>query len=205
MYTRRLLILTAAIALVLYSVPSFADDTTKICPRTEDDVEGPFYVPETPFRTDIASEDEPGERIVIKGRVLQTDCATPVKDALIEVWQTDAQGNYHYQDEGYRLRGQMKADEKGNYSFSTIKPGRYRIMRGFRPAHIHIKVSYPGFETLTTQLYFEGDPYLWPNDACGPGCRSKDPERIVALNPEGEGKVLEGSLNMFMKPVAPEQ
>jgi catechol 1,2-dioxygenase len=78
-------------------------------------------------------------------------------------------------------------------------------MRGFRPAHIHIKVSYPGFETLTTQLYFEGDPYLWPNDACGPGCRSNDPKRIIDLHPEGEGKVLKGDFTMYLKPATPEQ
>jgi catechol 1,2-dioxygenase len=29
----------------------------------------------------------------------------------------------------------------------------------YRPAHIHVKVSAPGFQTITTQLYFEGDKY----------------------------------------------
>ncbi|NIN19808.1 MAG: hypothetical protein GTN82_17795, partial [Candidatus Aminicenantes bacterium] len=52
--------------------------------------------------------------------------------------------------------------------------GRYRIMSGFRPAHIHFKVSHPGHEVLVTQLYFYGDPYLWPNDACGKACKSND-------------------------------
>ena len=30
----------------------------------------------------------------------------------------------------------------------------------YRPAHIHIKVWIDEVERLTTQLYFEGDPYL---------------------------------------------
>ena len=31
--------------------------------------------------------------------------------------------------------------------------------RKYRPAHVHVKVSAPGFLPLTTQLYFPGDPY----------------------------------------------
>ncbi len=54
-----------------------------------------------------------------------------------------------------------------------------------RPAHIHFRVSAPGFRTLVTQLYFEGDPYLQPNDSCG-SCGSDDPARIMALDPVGE-------------------
>ena len=29
-----------------------------------------------------------------------------------------------------------------------------------RPAHIHFVVSAPGYETLTTHIFEEGDPYL---------------------------------------------
>jgi protocatechuate 3,4-dioxygenase beta subunit len=30
----------------------------------------------------------------------------------------------------------------------------------FRPAHLHIRIHAPGYEGLTTALYFKGDPYL---------------------------------------------
>ena len=30
----------------------------------------------------------------------------------------------------------------------------------WRPAHLHLKVSHPGHEQLTTMVYFEGDPWL---------------------------------------------
>jgi protocatechuate 3,4-dioxygenase beta subunit len=30
----------------------------------------------------------------------------------------------------------------------------------YRPAHLHIQISAPGFEGLTTSLFFNGDPYL---------------------------------------------
>jgi protocatechuate 3,4-dioxygenase beta subunit len=173
----------------------------EVCSPTQTDVEGPYYVPDAPFRTALAEPGEPGERVVIRGLVLRTDCKTPVQEALIEVWQTDSSGKYHYKEEGYRLRGQMRAEKKGYYEFSTIKPGRYRIAHGFRPAHIHMKVSHPDYEVVTTQLYFRGDPYLWPNDACGRACKSNDPLRIIELKKQtikGQ-EVIEGRFNIILK------
>jgi protocatechuate 3,4-dioxygenase beta subunit len=93
----------------------------------------------------------------------------------------------------------MRTDNNGHYAFSSIKPGRYRIMNGFRPAHIHLKVSHPDYETLVTQLYFKGDPFLWPKDACGSGCKSNDPRRIIALKKNRAG--IEGTFAIIMKPV----
>jgi catechol 1,2-dioxygenase len=174
-----------------------------LCTPTQNDVEGPYYVANAPFRSTIATTDEPGKRLVMKGSVLSSDCKTPVKGALIEVWQTDSNGEYHYKDEGYRLRGQLRSGENGQYEYHTIKPGRYQIMNGFRPAHIHVKVSKPGFSTVTTQLYFKGDPYLWPNDACGRGCRSNDPMRIIDLKKQetDDSEVLYGIFNFVLESV----
>ncbi len=167
------------------------------CPPTQNDVEGPYYLPDAPFRTEIAAPEEPGDRIIIKGGVLQINCKTALKEALIEVWQTDAGGKYYYKVEGYRLRGQLKTDKNGVYEFSTIKPGRYKIGGGYRPAHIHIKVSYPGYKTLVTQIYFRDDPYLWPNDACGGGCKSDDSKRIIFLETDKDGR-LEGTFRIYL-------
>jgi catechol 1,2-dioxygenase len=189
-----------AYSLIVYA-PIVSSAADSLCPPTQNDVEGPYYVPDAPFRTNIADRDQPGERVVIKGTVLHTDCKSPVKDALVEVWQTDSQGKYHYRDEGYKLRGQMRTDDNGHFEFSSIKPGRYRIMNGFRPAHIHFKVSHPGYDVLITQLYFQGDPYLWPNDACGRGCRSSDPKRIIELKPHKHDgiDILKGTFPVFLK------
>ena len=94
--------------------------------------------------------------------------------------------------------GQLKVNDDGTYVFRTIKPGRYRIGGGFRPAHIHLKVSHPGYGTVTTQLYFQGDPYVWPNDACGSGCRSNDPKRIIGLKESGKKGYLEGIFLIYL-------
>lgn len=194
-YVRKIVLIIFSFS--LFILPSIAT-SEKVCHPTQNDTEGPYYLPYAPFRTDMSGPEEPGERLVIKGTVLETDCRTPVKGALIEVWQTDSKGKYYFKDQGYRLRGQLKTDDKGYYEFRTIKPGRYRIMNGFRPAHIHFKISHPDYETVTTQLYFRGDLYVWPNDACGRGCKSNDPKRIIELKKSKEKGYREGTFAIFL-------
>ena len=59
----------------------------------------------------------------------------------------------------YLLRGRIRAGADGRYSFDTILPGNYRVTETWlRPRHIHYTVSHPSRQSLTTQLYFEGDP-----------------------------------------------
>jgi protocatechuate 3,4-dioxygenase beta subunit len=173
------------------------------CLSTETDIEGPYYLPGAPFRTSIANREEQGVPLIIRGTVFHSDCKTPVNRALVEVWQTDAQGKYYGKDENYRLRGRMRTNEKGKFEFTTVKPGRYRLMKGFRPAHIHVRVYHPDYEVLITQLYFKGDPFLWPHDACGSACKSGDPLRIIELKKfrRGESELFEGTFNIILKPL----
>ena len=167
------------------------------CSPTSSDVEGPFYLPDTPYREEIAPPGVAGERLNVSGYVLAQDCKTPVQGVLIEVWHTDARGNYKGKNEGERFRGRMRSKKGGSYSFSTIMPGRYLLGKSYRPAHIHFRISHPGYETLITQLYFKDDPYLSPKDPCGAGCRSGDPARIMALERGKAGS--KGSFNIILK------
>ncbi|MGE0397724.1 MAG: dioxygenase [Kofleriaceae bacterium] len=123
---------------------------------TADNIEGPFYKRGAPSRSVLVAPDDDGERLVISGSVRSTSCEHLAK-ATIDVWQANVRGDYDL--DGFRFRGRMAADARGRWQLRTIVPGRYLNGRRYRPAHIHVKVSAPGFETLTTQLYFEGDPY----------------------------------------------
>lgn len=125
-------------------------------PETEDNIEGPFYKPGAPDRSVLVEPGMRGTRLTVSGRVLSTRGA-PLAAALLDVWQADTQGQYD--NEGFRLRGRLYADDAGNYRLQTILPRYYRAGRTTRPSHIHLKVSAPGFPLLTTQLYFKGDPY----------------------------------------------
>lgn len=150
------------------------------CPLTGSDVLGPFHRQGAPKRTIIATHSEPGRRLAVSGRVLRHDCKTPVSGAILDIWHADAKGRYDNVSADYRLRAQVVTDTRGHYAFETILPGHYPLGESMRPAHIHFNVSYPGCQPLTTQLYFEGDPYLRPKDPCGV-CNSGDKTLIIAL------------------------
>ena len=168
------------------------------CRPTRPDAQGPFYRTGAPGRAAIAAPEEPGVRLIIRGRVLAADCTTPLAGAVLDVWQADAGGAYH--DD--RLRGRIRADTGGRYEILSIRPGAYRIDGGRRPAHVHFTISREGYRPLTTQLYFAGDPYLAPNDACGRYCRSDDPDRIVRLAAEEKmgAEFLTGGFDIVLEP-----
>lgn len=174
-----------------YNVPD--TDAGEICTPTRPDAQGPFFAPGAPNRTWLATADEPGDVLVITGRVVQEDCTTPIDGALLDVWQADAAGVYHAAGTDYRLRGQMLTADGGIYSFTTVKPGHY----DGRPAHMHFTISKPGFVPVTTQLYFTGDPFLPPNDSCT-GCGSDDRDRVIPLS-VGEGGVLFGDFKIILR------
>ena len=171
-------------------------DLSQTCELTGRDVEGPFHEDGAPLRNKLASKMEPGIKLQIQGRVVDENCK-PIAGVTLDVWQADADGNYHGAGEEYRLRAQMKTDGEGRYAFETIQPGRYKLGGSFRPSHIHFIVSKPGYQPLTTQLYFEGDPYLSPNDPCGGGCNSGDSTLIIPLTQSDS--TLEGRFEIVLK------
>jgi protocatechuate 3,4-dioxygenase, beta subunit len=138
-------------------------------------------------------EGEPqGERIVVTGRVLEED-GRPVRNALVEIWQTNAGGRYRHEvdqhptplDPNFTGAGRTLTDDDGRYEFVTIKPGAYpwrNHPNAWRPAHIHFSLFGRAFSSrLVTQMYFPGDP-LFPFDPIFQSVRDpKARERLVAV------------------------
>ena len=75
----------------------------------------------------IATDETPGNRIRIEGRVLD-GAGAPVDDAMIELWQADSQGRYPTPATNQSFTGFGRAgtgpDPKKRFIFDTIKPGR---------------------------------------------------------------------------------
>jgi protocatechuate 3,4-dioxygenase beta subunit len=113
--------------------------------------EGPYFKAGSPERTSLVEAGMAGTRLTLAGLVLTTGCA-PVADAVVDVWQADADGVYD--NAGYRLRGHVQTDATGRFVIETILPGEYPG----RTEHIHVKVTPPGGATLTTQLYLPDNP-----------------------------------------------
>jgi protocatechuate 3,4-dioxygenase beta subunit len=127
-----------------------------VCAPTAGNIEGPFFKPGAPHRSVLVGPGDPGARIRVSGAVRSTDCR-PVGGVAMEIWQADARGAYDL--EGFRHRGRLVTRADGAFEVQTIVPGRYLNGRRHRPAHLHVKLSAPGHRPLTTQLYFDGDPY----------------------------------------------
>jgi len=135
---------------------------------TADAVRGPFYRRGAPWRTQLCSADEAGELLSIGGTITTGPECRPVANAMLDVWQTNTKGLYsnlfglgaRTNPRTFNLRGRMRSDADGRYQFESIVPGRYPLFWPLtRPRHIHLIVTHPSYETLTTQIYFEGDEY----------------------------------------------
>jgi protocatechuate 3,4-dioxygenase beta subunit len=113
--------------------------------------EGPYFTPNSPQRASLLEAGMDGQRLVVAGTVLTTDCR-PVGRALLDFWQADDAGQYDNQ--GYRLRGHQFSGADGTWRLETVVPGLYTG----RTRHIHVKVQAPDGPVLTTQLYFPGEP-----------------------------------------------
>ena len=109
--------------------------------------EGPYFTPGSPRRSSLLEEGMKGTRLTLTGFVVNERCE-PIAQAKVDFWQADADGNYD--NEGFRLRGHQLTDSEGRYMLETVIPGEYSS----RTSHLHMKVSPPGGEVLTTQLYF---------------------------------------------------
>lgn len=117
----------------------------------------------------VVNGEPVGERIIVVGQVLDED-NNPVPNALIEIWQANSTGRYIHKkdqhdaplDPNFKGAGRVLTNEKGEYRFTTIKPGAYpwrNHENAWRPAHIHFSVFGQAFiSRLVTQMYFPGDP-----------------------------------------------
>ncbi|RAR50699.1 hydroxyquinol 1,2-dioxygenase [Paraburkholderia unamae] len=148
---------------------------------TEATVFGPFYVADSPqyAQFDDIANGARGEPCFVGGQVRSLD-GEPVAHASIEVWQADEEGHYDVQvpeADGtvtHRARGRLHTDADGRFAFRSILAEPYPIPHDgpvgkllealgrhpWRPAHLHFMIEAPGFETLITHVFRDGDRYL---------------------------------------------
>ncbi|WP_169980423.1 dioxygenase family protein [Tautonia rosea] len=143
---------------------AFAEELVRTPPQTE----GPFYPNQLPLDTDndllrINDEITPavGEVTHLSGRILDAS-GSPVRNALVEIWQVDNHGAYLHtgsanrsdRDANFQGFGRFLTGSDGSYYFRTIKPVPYPG----RTPHIHFKIWNGREPLLTTQCYINGHP-----------------------------------------------
>ena len=162
---RRRFLTQLSLATMLWSIPgAFAGELI----RTPRQTEGPFYPDHLPLDTDNdliivndALTPAAGEITYLSGRILDSR-GEPVRNALVEIWQTDKNGVYLHsrsndhnkRDTNFQGFGRFLTGTSGEYLFRTIKPVPYPG----RTPHIHFAVKIKGEEKFTTQCYVAGEP-----------------------------------------------
>jgi catechol 1,2-dioxygenase len=165
-------------------------------------IEGPYYVPDSPSLPAEASlpmrDGEEGTPLLFQGQVTGVE-GTPLAGAEIEIWHADSDGFYSQFAPGlpeWNLRGTVVADDTGHFWIHTIEPAPYQIptdgscgkliaaagWHAWRPAHLHLKVSAPGHQLITTQLYFKGGEHVADDIAS-----AVKPELILDPGPSANG------------------
>lgn len=126
-----------------------------------------FDIFQNNFGNVLAGASTKGERITIEGRVLDGTGA-PVRDALLEIWQANADGRYNHPadtqnkplDPDFRGWGRTGAQfQTGLYTFDTVKPGPVpgRNARTMAP-HINVWIVSRGINIgLHTRMYFSDE------------------------------------------------
>jgi protocatechuate 3,4-dioxygenase beta subunit len=148
------------------SLPSwaFAEELIRTPPQTE----GPFYPDHLPLDTDndllIINDgitSAVGEVTHLTGKILDAT-GSPIRNALVEIWQCDANGHYIHsgssnedrRDKNFQGFGRFLTGSSGEYYFRTIKPVAYPG----RTPHIHFAIKVPREDRFTTQCYIKGEP-----------------------------------------------
>jgi catechol 1,2-dioxygenase len=180
-------------------------------------IEGPYYIPEAPEQKSPAKismrDDEKGTPLLFQGQVRSTD-GSALANAKIELWHADEEGFYSQfapNIPDWNLRGSFIADAEGNFQINTMRPAPYQIptdgacgqmiaaagWHAWRPAHLHLKVSAPGYELLTAQLYFPGDEHIADDIAT-----AVKPELLLDIQPATEGSGVQATYDFVLDPEA---
>lgn len=163
----------------LLGVSSLVDMINTPPGATSSSVLGPFHrvgAPEAPNGADLW-RGQPGEPLVVTGRVEDAASGAGLADAVIDIWQNADNGFYAAQDPDqpeYNYHAVMRPDGQGRFAFTTTRPRPYMVpydgpagdmlralgRDAWRPAHLHFIVRAPGRSPLVTEMFPEDDPYL---------------------------------------------
>jgi protocatechuate 3,4-dioxygenase beta subunit len=201
MQRRKLIFWLGAAAIApLAATPALAEERAATPPLTE----GPFYPNSLPRDTDADLTRVEGRAAVAQGRVLDVSGRVldrggkPRAGARVEIWQCDAQGQYHhvgepegFGDANFQGFGAVTTDAQGRYAFRTIKPAPYPG----RTPHIHFTVLEGGKRRLTSQMFIEGEA---GNARDGLYRHLGREARLVTMRLEDAGAGLRGALDIVL-------
>ncbi|SFO86723.1 protocatechuate 3,4-dioxygenase subunit alpha [Tranquillimonas alkanivorans] len=139
--------------------------------------------------------DVKGQEITIRGTVFD-GTGTPLRDALIEVWQADAEGLYNSVNEtrgkadpNFTGFGRSPGDmDTGEFTFRTVKPGRVPFRDGRLMApHVTFWIVARGINMgLHTRMYFADEDAANKEDPILSRIEHQNRVPTLMAKPEGE-------------------
>ena len=179
-------------------------------------IEGPYYVPERPAARRRVHPRDAGRRArhtpALPGpgprrrrhparRARSSTSGTPTTPASTPSSRPGLPD--------WLFRARVTADGEGRFFINTMQPAPYQIptdgscgkliaaagWHAWRPAHIHLKVSAPEHQLITTQLYFEGGEYVDTDIA-----DAVKPELMLAPTPRADGPGDEVTYDFVLDP-----
>jgi hypothetical protein len=92
-----------------------------------------------PWKIVISHEGEPGDRLIVSGRVFGKNDSMPARGIRVLAYQADWRGLYTLPGEDSlrpRLSGTLWSNDRGEYRVRTTMPGTYGA-----PPHLHFETS----------------------------------------------------------------
>jgi protocatechuate 3,4-dioxygenase beta subunit len=110
-------------------------------------------------KINIVTSSETGQRIRIKGVMLDKKDKSPLANQLFYFYHTMSSGYYGENTDKAKLFGYLRTNKNGTFEIQTIKPGGYPGEKF--PAHVHVEVYGPeGQAIFGTEFQFADDPRM---------------------------------------------
>jgi len=139
----------------------------------------------------LAKKEEPGEPLVIYGKIIDRITNQPVRDVSLFLYQTDSSGIYNPSggtDQQARIRGTVQTNESGCFRIQTILPGDYPGRKNSR--HLHYVINAKGYQEVKSILFFKG--FTTPNIS------DQGPLSILDIKKDKDGKWV-GTIDLQME------
>lgn len=142
-----------------------------------------------------------GPKIKITGTIFQQDGKTPARDVILYIYHTDQKGIYtpgknakDWEKRHGRIRGWIKTNASGHYTFYTLLPASYPDSDN--PKHIHPVIKEPGLQAYwIDEFLFEGDPLLTGKQKSH--CENRGGDGIIKLQMD-KNKILVGHRDIIL-------
>jgi protocatechuate 3,4-dioxygenase beta subunit len=140
---------------------------------------GPFHQRGAPPLADGGDlwKGQPGEVMVVSGRVLDAETGEGIAGATLDMWQNADNGFYAARNSDQPAKNShalLTCAADGSFAFTTTRQRpstvpydgpagdmlRALAREAWRPAHLHVIAEAAGDRPLVTELFLEDDPYL---------------------------------------------